>query len=120
MTDAYNPESKEHNEAKQLIEVGNGLPGIRTTSQIDQAVKDAGLELVETADLVTSAEVDWYNPIDPDTFRLEMIQTTRYGKPNTPISALVSKNKVLEYFLDTWSTKDPEDPEKIFQDNGNI
>ena len=68
-------------EAKRLIEVGNGLPGIRSTRQIDAAVKAAGLELIETADLVSTSEVAWFNPIDPDTMRLEMIQTTRYGAP---------------------------------------
>lgn len=31
-------------------------------------------------DLVETSEVDWYFPIDPDVWRLEMVQTTRLGR----------------------------------------
>lgn len=80
LTEAYNPESASHVAAKRDIELGNGLPGIRTTAEVDAAIKKAGLELIETEDLVTSSEVDWYYPIDADVMRLEMFQTTRIGR----------------------------------------
>lgn len=35
---------------------------------------------MRTEDLVESAEVEWYHPIDPDVWRLEMPQTTRLGR----------------------------------------
>lgn len=41
------------------------------------------VQLLESQDLVTTSEVDWFFPIDPDVLRLEMIQTTRYGRAVT-------------------------------------
>lgn len=45
LTAAYNKDSADHVAAKRDIELGNGLPGIRTTADVDQALKDAGLEV---------------------------------------------------------------------------
>jgi sterol 24-C-methyltransferase len=37
-------------------------------------------QVLHTEDLVDTSEVDWYFPIDPDVWRLEMLQTTRLGR----------------------------------------
>lgn len=80
LTDAFNPDNEEHVKQKQDVELGNGLPGIRTTTEVDNAIKAAGLKLIRAEDMVVSAEVEWFFPIDPDVWRLEMFQTTRLGR----------------------------------------
>ncbi|CAI0404694.1 unnamed protein product [Linum tenue] len=44
MTDAYNSENKEHNKIKAEIEIGDGLPDIRSTTQCIEALQKAGFE----------------------------------------------------------------------------
>ena len=65
LTKAFNASNEEHVKAKQDIEIGNGLPGIRTTAEVDQALKDAGLEVCPfplfgeySPGIRTTAEVD--------------------------------------------------------------
>lgn len=45
LTEAFNPDNADHVKQKQDVELGNGLPGIRTTTEVDNAVKAAGLEV---------------------------------------------------------------------------
>lgn len=45
LTDAYDAANPEHVKAKQDVELGNGLPGTRTTHEVDAAIKEAGLEV---------------------------------------------------------------------------
>ena len=45
LTKAFNPDSEDHKTTKREIELGNGLPGIRTTAEVDKALADAGLEV---------------------------------------------------------------------------
>ncbi|KAF7113544.1 hypothetical protein RHSIM_RhsimUnG0121500 [Rhododendron simsii] len=46
MTDSFDPNNREHQSIKSEIELGNGLPDIRTTTQCLEAVKQAGFELM--------------------------------------------------------------------------
>lgn len=48
MTDKYDPGNSRHRSIKAEIELGNGLPDIRTTKQCIQALKDAGFEVSST------------------------------------------------------------------------
>jgi hypothetical protein len=45
LTKAFTPESAGHIAAKRDIELGNGLPGIRTTAEVDAALENAGFEV---------------------------------------------------------------------------
>lgn len=45
LTAAYNGDNKEHVQQKQDVELGNGLPGIRSTGEVDAAITAAGLEV---------------------------------------------------------------------------
>ena len=38
------------------------------------------LQVEYTEDLVDTAEVEWYYPLDPDVWRWEMLTTTRTGR----------------------------------------
>ncbi|CAI5948449.1 unnamed protein product [Closterium sp. NIES-64] len=80
LTDAYDPNNPQHQEVKREVELGNGLPDIRTTAQVRQALLDAGFELLEAADLTETAEVAWHKPLDPSYFSLSQFKLTRLGR----------------------------------------
>lgn len=46
MTDAFDPENSEHQKCKKGIEIGNGLPDIRTCRQVAEALEAAGFEVM--------------------------------------------------------------------------
>jgi hypothetical protein len=52
------------------IELGNGLPDVRTTKQTDAALAAAGFEVLDTRDLALDADIPWWDPVDPDSWRL--------------------------------------------------
>lgn len=45
MTDRFDPNNAKHRTIKAEIELGDGLPDIRSTRQCIQAMKDAGFEV---------------------------------------------------------------------------
>mmetsp|Transcript_72760 Transcript_72760/g.135957 ORF Transcript_72760/g.135957 Transcript_72760/m.135957 type:complete len:392 (+) Transcript_72760:77-1252(+) len=67
LTDKYNPESEAHRQLKKQIEIGDGLPDLIPTSEITQALRDAGFEVVEARDYaLDSSSTDcepWYGPL---------------------------------------------------------
>lgn len=71
MTDDYDPSNAAHQQIKRDIEIGNGLPDIRTCSQVVRAMEEAGFKVIESDDLATSTEVPWYEPLDPSRFSLQ-------------------------------------------------
>ncbi|CAM6128200.1 unnamed protein product [Calypogeia fissa] len=80
MTEAYDPKNEDHNKIKADIEIGNGLPDVRTGQQVIEALKAAGFEIIRVEDLVKTAEVSWYQPLDPDHFSLSSFRLTRLGR----------------------------------------
>ena len=66
LTDEYDPQNEEHRKIRQEILIGNGLPTARHTHEVLDALKKAGFEVTEEQDLVKTADVSWYEPIDPD------------------------------------------------------
>ncbi|XP_024395494.1 cycloartenol-C-24-methyltransferase 1 [Physcomitrium patens] len=80
ITDAYNPGNKDHKRIKEEIELGNGLPDIRSTRQVLQALKDAGFEILMEEDLAKHSQVPWYQPLDPNHFSLSTLRLTPIGR----------------------------------------
>ncbi|CAI0393812.1 unnamed protein product [Linum tenue] len=80
MTDAYNPENREHNKIKSEIEIGDGLPDIRSTT------------VIWSKDLAKDSPVPWYLPLDKSHFSLSSFRLTAAGR-------FFTKNlvKALEY-----------------------
>jgi sterol 24-C-methyltransferase len=66
--DAYDADNAEHRRIRQEILIGNGLPTARTCVEVLDAMRKAGFEVTEEVDLVKSADVTWYEPIDPYRF----------------------------------------------------
>jgi sterol 24-C-methyltransferase len=65
LTDDYDENNPEHRAIRQDILLGNGLPTARTTHEVLAALKEAGFEILEEEDLVKTADIPWYEPIDP-------------------------------------------------------
>lgn len=65
------------------IELGNGLPDVRSIKQTVAALEAAGFEVVEHADLALTADVPWWDPVDPDSWRLGNFRTTKLGRKVT-------------------------------------
>ncbi|KAL6569946.1 Cycloartenol-C-24-methyltransferase [Orobanche minor] len=80
MTDAYDPNNKEHQQIKAEIELGNGLPDIRLTHQCLDALKKAGFEVVWEKDLADDSPVPWYLPMDTSHFSLSSFRLTSFGR----------------------------------------
>lgn len=82
-TDAYDPEDARHREIMAEIELGNGLPDVRTTKQTLASLRAAGFEVLDAADLALTADVPWWDPVDPEAMRLANFRTTRLGRKTT-------------------------------------
>lgn len=67
LTDKYDPTNEEHRHIKKLIEEGDGLPDIISTDECEQALVEAGFEMIEARDMVLDDHVDvpWYTPLTP-------------------------------------------------------
>ena len=66
LTAKYDPSNSTHRKIRQEILVGNGLPTARTCDDVLAAMKKAGFQILEEIDLVKTADVAWYEPINKD------------------------------------------------------
>ncbi|XVE76751.1 hypothetical protein DITRI_Ditri13aG0006200 [Diplodiscus trichospermus] len=91
MTDSFDPNNQEHQKIKAEIEIGNGLPDIRSTGQCLEALKQAGFEVIWEKNLAVDSPVPWYLPIDKNHLSLTSF-------PLTTIGGFITKNmaKALE------------------------
>ena len=108
MTDHFDPNNESHNKTKAEIELGNGLPDIRTTRECLDALKLAGFEVKESAcsfinlymprlpyvyvlincsfkvvwekDLAVDSPVSWYLPLDTSKFSITSFRLTAFGR----------------------------------------
>lgn len=55
-------------------------PPPRTAPQVVQALKDAGFKVLESSDLTLTADVPWYEPINPTRLSVSSFRTTRVGR----------------------------------------
>ncbi|XP_074566210.1 cycloartenol-C-24-methyltransferase 1-like [Curcuma longa] len=80
MTNHYNPNNEIHKKAKAEIELGNGLPDVRTTRQCLDALKLAGFEVIWEKDLAADSPVPWYLPLDTSRFSITSFRSTAVGR----------------------------------------
>ncbi|XP_066383594.1 cycloartenol-C-24-methyltransferase 1-like isoform X2 [Miscanthus floridulus] len=80
LTNRFDPNNTKHLAIKAEIELGDGLPDIRTTRQCVQAMKDAGFEVICAKDLAQDFPCPWYQTIDPNNFSWTSFQCTRLGR----------------------------------------
>ncbi|KAG0460147.1 hypothetical protein HPP92_023275 [Vanilla planifolia] len=80
MTEHYNPKNESHKKVKAEIEIGDGLPDIRSTNQCLDALKQAGFEVIWEKDLAIDSPLPWYLPLDTRHFSLSSFRLTTLGR----------------------------------------
>ncbi|CAA7015943.1 unnamed protein product [Microthlaspi erraticum] len=80
LTEAFDPNNYEHQKVKEEIEFGNALPGLRITTQVLEAVKRAGFDVIWDNDFATDSPVPWYLPMDTNKLSFLSFRVTTVGK----------------------------------------
>ncbi|XP_031273772.1 cycloartenol-C-24-methyltransferase-like [Pistacia vera] len=80
ITDSFDPQNQEHQKIKAEIEIGDGLPDIRSTRQCLEALKQAGFEVLWEKDFAADSPLPWYLPLDPSHFSLSNFHSTAVGR----------------------------------------
>ena len=80
LLDAFEPSDPEHVRIKQGIEVGNGVAALRPTSDVLDALRDAGFEIEESGDWAATSHpsAPWYGPLTAG-FSLTGFRNSRLG-----------------------------------------
>ncbi|CAE6433126.1 unnamed protein product [Rhizoctonia solani] len=72
MTDAWDPSNPEHKDIAHGIEVGDGIPEMRTIKQARQALKNVGFEILHEEDLADRPDpIPWYYPLEGDIWKAQ-------------------------------------------------
>ena len=82
LTDRFDPDNRRHQQVKGDLEVGGALPDIPFSHQIDDALRQAGFELLEARDLNESAGpgIPWYQPLAGSRLSFAGFRSTRAGR----------------------------------------
>lgn len=85
LTDRFDPRNPEHLRLKAALELGGGLPDIAYPHDVDRALREAGFELMEAADLAVEdpAGIPWYEPLCGSGRSLANFRSSRYGRVMT-------------------------------------
>ena len=85
LTDGYRADDPEHVRIRKDIEIGNGLPAMSMTHEVDDALRDAGFEIVQVVDLAAEdSHRTWYDSLRGDMSSLR-------GFPRTPLGRSVTR-----------------------------
>lgn len=72
MTDAWDPSIPEHKSLAHRIEIGNGIPEMRSLSRARKAMQSVGFEIEHEEDLADRPDdVPWYYPLEGDIFKAQ-------------------------------------------------
>ncbi|KAG6478497.1 cycloartenol-C-24-methyltransferase 1-like isoform X2 [Zingiber officinale] len=80
LTDHYNPNNESHKKVKAEIELGAGLPDIKTNRQCLDALKLVGFEVIWEKDLASDSPIPWYLPLDTSQFSITSFRATAFGR----------------------------------------
>ncbi|NOY94222.1 MAG: methyltransferase domain-containing protein [Deltaproteobacteria bacterium] len=85
LTPLYDAESARHRQIKKDIEEGDGLPDIALTREVDEALREAGFELVEARDVAPESDpfAPWYLPLTGKEMSLRSLPRTPLGRTLT-------------------------------------
>jgi len=84
VTDKYDKQNAEHRQTKHTIEYGNGLPELATAQEVVDALKAAGFEVLEYADIAVTSQqngnpIGWYETLQGG-LSLSQIKHSRVGR----------------------------------------
>lgn len=72
MTDSWDPTNLTHKEIAHGIEVGDGIPEMRTIKQAREALTTVGFEILHEEDLADRPdEIPWYYPLEGDIWKAQ-------------------------------------------------
>ena len=93
LTDVFDPSNTGHVRIKKGIMTGSGLPDIATTTEVCEAVRAAGFELLEARDLApeSNPETPWYRALEGRDFSLASIPRTPLGRALTNLILRVAE-----------------------------
>ena len=82
LTNRFNPDDPGHRQIKRDLEVGGALPDIAFPRQVDDALGQAGFEVLETRDLAETpgAGIPWYQPLAGSRFSFAGFRSSRVGR----------------------------------------
>ncbi|XP_034918254.1 cycloartenol-C-24-methyltransferase isoform X1 [Populus alba] len=80
ITESFDPLNQEHQRIKGEVELGNGLPDIRSVGECLEALQLAGFEVVREKDVAVGSPLPWYFPLDKNQFSLSSFRVTAVGR----------------------------------------
>ncbi len=85
LTELFDPDNPDHERMARDIAIGNALPQISTTSQVYDALGEAGFEVIEARDLALDSEdkYPWYAPLEGRDYSLRGLPRTPAGRAIT-------------------------------------
>ena len=85
LTDRFDPNDAYHLKLKADIELGGSLLDIDDCPTVDQALHDAGFEVLETRDLINQPgpSIPWYEPLVGSGMSVASFRSTRFGRELT-------------------------------------
>ncbi len=93
LTDVFDPSSPQHMQIKQGIMTGSGLPDIATTTEVCDATRAAGFDLLEARDLAPESdpETPWYRPLQGRDFSLASLPRMPFGRALTNLTLRIAE-----------------------------
>ncbi|PRQ44704.1 putative sterol 24-C-methyltransferase [Rosa chinensis] len=80
ITDSFDRTNHEHQRIKGEVELGNGLPDIRSKEQRIHALNVAGFEVIWENDVSVGSPLPWYMPLDKSHISLSSFRLTALGR----------------------------------------
>lgn len=79
MTDAWDESKPEHKKIAHGIEVGDGIPEMRTLHDARKALTTVGFDIVHEEDLAArNDDVPWYYPLEGDIWKAQTVWDSEF------------------------------------------
>ena len=93
LTEDFDPRNAEHLRIKKDIETGTGLPDLALTSEVCDALRMAGFELLEARDLAPEShpKMPWYRALQGRDLSLTSIPRTPIGRALTNVALRIGE-----------------------------
>jgi sterol 24-C-methyltransferase len=75
MTDTYDENNPQHKKIAHCIEVGNGIPKMRTTQECIQALRNVGFDVLMDQDMSNVGDtINWFYPLEGDIRKCQTLK----------------------------------------------